>query len=349
MSLSAVSSYPLSASVDSLVPVLPTENATTAAELSKTQGGKHLTMFAEGDDEASFWDFLDVINPLQHIPIVNNLYREATGDKIGVAARLIGGTLFAGGPIGFATAAANCMLEESTGNDAGGHLLALFRDDEAVEDTGTALAAAQPKSDEAPAEAAKEVATAAPAPEAQAKAQPLMLDLVGTSAEPPVPVAVTRPALPAAEAVSAAPAPAAPVQVAQAPTPEAVAEAAKPAQRGMAIPGRGDGRLMPIPGRTVPLATKSPPPIGTSISTTGYRSNAPIVGHRPEAQRTANVAAAQQQMVAAQADASAAAPSHSAAPGGGDWFTANMMQAMDKYERGNRLSKPTQSTVSEMQ
>lgn len=335
MSLSAVSSYAPSTSVDSLVPVLPTENAVTAAELNKTQGGKHLSMFAEGDDEASFWDFLDVINPLQHIPIVNNLYREATGDKIGVAARLIGGTLFAGGPLGFASAAANCILEESTGSDTGGHLLALFRDDEAAPDTGTALAAAQPKADESAAETTKEVAAAAP-PASATKAQPLMLDLVGASAgapEPPAP----------------APAPAAPVQVAQATTPEATAEAAKPAQRGMAIPGRGEGRFMPIPGRTVPLATKSPPPIGTSISTTGYRSNAPTVGHRPEAQRTAAMVSAQQQMIAAQADASAAGTARSTAPGGGDWFTANMMQAMDKYDKGNRLSQPAKGTISEVQ
>ena len=33
----------------------------------------------------SFWDFLDIINPLQHIPIVSNIYRSLTGDEIAKA------------------------------------------------------------------------------------------------------------------------------------------------------------------------------------------------------------------------------------------------------------------------
>ncbi|MGB6086494.1 MAG: hypothetical protein WBF74_07845, partial [Parvibaculum sp.] len=33
--------------------------------------------------EFGFSDFLDVINPLQHIPIVSSIYRELTGDELG--------------------------------------------------------------------------------------------------------------------------------------------------------------------------------------------------------------------------------------------------------------------------
>ncbi len=175
MSLSATSSYQLSSLPGSLVPTLPTENAVTAAEASKAANSpdaKQLSMFAEGDEEPSFWDFLDVINPLQHIPIVNNLYREATGDKIGVAARLVGGTLF-GGPLGLLTSAANCILEESTGHDAGGHMLALFRDEDATTTgTGTALASAEEKAPAAEAQAARMETSQAQQSQVLAAAEP---------------------------------------------------------------------------------------------------------------------------------------------------------------------------------
>ena len=49
--------------------------------------------------ELRFADFLDVINPLQHIPIVSSIYRAITGDEINGPARVLGGALF-GGPLG---------------------------------------------------------------------------------------------------------------------------------------------------------------------------------------------------------------------------------------------------------
>ena len=42
-------------------------------------GGGELSLW--GEDGFDFWDVLDVINPLQHIPFVNTLYREMTGDE----------------------------------------------------------------------------------------------------------------------------------------------------------------------------------------------------------------------------------------------------------------------------
>lgn len=353
MSLSAVSSYqPSSTMMDTLVPTLPTENAVTAAEAAKARANpdaKQLTMFAEGDDEASFWDFLDVINPLQHIPIVNNLYREVTGDKIGVAARLVGGTLF-GGPLGLIASAANCVLEESTGHDVGGHVIALFRDeDPAATGTGTALAATEEKAPAPEAQAARldasmpqqsQVLAAAAQPRIAepkasdskaadaAKAQPLIMpDLVGGDTQPAAAAALK----PVAAASTAAPVQSATEQVAAA------------ANRPMPL-GR-EPRLMPIPGRTTPLATQSPPAIGTTVSGTGYRSNAPIAGHRPNAQRAASAAMAQQ-MVAAQADSSSAQGGAAGAQTG-DWFSASMMQAMDKYEKSSRLGRPASGIVTE--
>lgn len=80
--------------------------------------------------EFGFLDFLDIVNPLQHIPLINIAYREITGDEIGGPARILGGALF-GGPVGLLSGAFQAILEEATGRDAGEHVMAtLFGDDE---------------------------------------------------------------------------------------------------------------------------------------------------------------------------------------------------------------------------
>ena len=51
----------------------------------------------------SFGDFLDMINPLQHIPVVSSVYRAATGDSINPVSRIAGDALY-GGIFGLASA-----------------------------------------------------------------------------------------------------------------------------------------------------------------------------------------------------------------------------------------------------
>lgn len=75
----------------------------------------------------SFFDLLDVINPLQHIPLISSIYRKLSGDEIGLAARIIGGALF-GGPFGLFNAALTAAVEETTGKEPGGHLLAVMQE-----------------------------------------------------------------------------------------------------------------------------------------------------------------------------------------------------------------------------
>lgn len=79
----------------------------------------------QSDGDFTFGDFLDIINPLQHIPVVSTLYREITGDEISPHARILGDTLF-GGPSGFVAAAANVFFEEVAGGDIGESVLAFF-------------------------------------------------------------------------------------------------------------------------------------------------------------------------------------------------------------------------------
>ncbi|MEQ1888037.1 MAG: hypothetical protein ABL951_02520 [Alphaproteobacteria bacterium] len=74
------------------------------------------------DNGFSFAGLLDMINPLQHIPVVSSLYRRITGDEITPMGRVAGNTLFFG-VIGLAAALADTILEKATGKDAGGHVL----------------------------------------------------------------------------------------------------------------------------------------------------------------------------------------------------------------------------------
>ena len=100
-----------------------------------------------GKDGFTFFDFLDVINPLQHIPIVSTLYREWTGDTIDPGAKMAGATLF-GGPIGLVSWIADSLTEAVSGKDIGENILAFFSGDAAQNnqaDTPTQIDEAAPR------------------------------------------------------------------------------------------------------------------------------------------------------------------------------------------------------------
>lgn len=89
-----------------------------------------------GEDGLTFGDLIDVINPLQHIPIVGTIYRWLTGDEISPASSLAGGFLF-GGPIGLAASAVNVVIDEATGDDIGGNVMtAMFGESPAADGGG---------------------------------------------------------------------------------------------------------------------------------------------------------------------------------------------------------------------
>jgi hypothetical protein len=72
----------------------------------------------------SFKDLLDIVNPLQHLPVVGSIYRYLTGDEPAVGTRIIGDALY-GGPIGFGVSvASNALLTNSDGKDLGERMLA---------------------------------------------------------------------------------------------------------------------------------------------------------------------------------------------------------------------------------
>jgi hypothetical protein len=86
---------------------------------------QNLSQKTVGNDKLGFKDFVDMINPLQHIPFVGSVYRYITGDEIKPVSRLVGGAAF-GGPIGFATSAVSNYVEYKTGSDLEHNVLAYF-------------------------------------------------------------------------------------------------------------------------------------------------------------------------------------------------------------------------------
>lgn len=81
-----------------------------------------------------FFDLLDMINPLQHIPLLGTLYRHITGDEIHPVSRIVGGGIF-GGPLGAASGLIGAVVEDGTGKEPAELALSLFsegREDKAV-------------------------------------------------------------------------------------------------------------------------------------------------------------------------------------------------------------------------
>jgi len=78
------------------------------------------------NSQMGFGDLIDIINPLQHIPVIATIYRNRTGDGIGAAPRVIGGALW-GRVGGFVSGLVNVLVDSFTGKDIGDHIYsALF-------------------------------------------------------------------------------------------------------------------------------------------------------------------------------------------------------------------------------
>ncbi len=86
------------------------------------KSGKQFALWEKGQ-AFGFADFIDIINPLQHIPIIATVYRNFTGDQLGAAPRIIGGALW-GRIGGLVTGVANAVVEWWSGKDIGDHIYA---------------------------------------------------------------------------------------------------------------------------------------------------------------------------------------------------------------------------------
>ena len=102
----------------------------TSDQISVADGNKH-DNDGWGADGFSFGDVVDVLNPLQHIPVVSSIYRAVTSDEIAAAPRAIGGALF-GGPVGLIVAISDQVVEAENGLDIPGTVLAMLNGRDAV-------------------------------------------------------------------------------------------------------------------------------------------------------------------------------------------------------------------------
>jgi hypothetical protein len=93
---------------------------------------------AKTDDSGfSFADFLDIVNPLEHIPVISTLYQAITGDRPGTPEKIAGDTLY-GGLIGFVTSLADTAFKAITGKDVGDTVLSFLIGDDTVQPAAAA-------------------------------------------------------------------------------------------------------------------------------------------------------------------------------------------------------------------
>lgn len=86
-------------------------------------GKPDIVLHKNPDDEFSFGDVVDMINPLHHLPVIGMIYRNLTDDTIKPISNIIGGTIF-GGPMGAVTSTVNAIIKNRTGRDIAENALA---------------------------------------------------------------------------------------------------------------------------------------------------------------------------------------------------------------------------------
>jgi hypothetical protein len=109
--------------------------------VDETPGARQLFFGADGT--FGWDDFLDLINPLQHIPGIAQIYRAVTGDEINGAANLLGAIPMGPfGGLGLIASVVDLAVKDTTGKDIGANLQAMvFGTDETPEGGATAAPA----------------------------------------------------------------------------------------------------------------------------------------------------------------------------------------------------------------
>jgi len=269
-----------------------------------------------GNDGPSFGDLIDVINPLQHIPLVGTLYREIAGDTLDHAPKVAGNTLYFG-PIGALTSVVDVFVEETTGKDVGGHVMGVL--DEDREENGLAGRSAVPGDAGSVGRAAPSASTASVDPItawAAAEMGYRRAEALKQGVEPP------RRAYDSLIAAHAAPPQAEPaltqtaMGTASLPRPEPAAldrptmDRSRPATE---LATAGAGRADDARHRAVDAPVNAPDPqddpvMAWAAAETAYAAGMSTTGKRPDPALMA------------------AAPAE-----GGGWFSSVMLDALDKY------------------
>ncbi|MBP2310287.1 hypothetical protein GBZ48_23935 [Azospirillum melinis] len=279
--------------------------------------------------DMSFWDFLDIINPLQHIPIVSTVYREITGDTIQPSMRIMGDMLY-GGVIGGMASIANAVIEQATGKDVGETVMASLGfggGDHPAASTAVADASGGPAASGSPAE--PQQAPAAGLAAALAAAKPADL----TAAPSPAPAATGQPIRLAAASPAAA---------------KAVSADASPALTAQLAAGAAP-HPSKMPARDTPLASSA------LAKHSAPRYAAPVPGAVTASARAIGATAANggqpqagtgQPAPAQPGDAAPPAPpAAGSAPVTPDMLSETMMRNLAKYEQSRKAAQAATSTT----
>jgi hypothetical protein len=267
-------------------------------------GVESISDSVQAPQDFTFSDFLSVINPLQHIPIVGTIYRAITGDTLAPAARVLGGTLF-GGPIGLLTSAFNAIIEQTNGKDLGDQALAL----------------AVPGIEKPPASVqTAEQLPSTPDKDAEASPAPAPLTTDAGSAPPLRAAGMTTPSAPSTD---------------RTPLSASLANRQRHAGDGSAAPGRTLADYRSFAGRPLPSidATRS----ASSATPVRLQTTGPITPERGRPPATSPVNAVN----AGEISPSAPATVTTVEEGGAGtpqthWFQAAMMKGLDRYREGRR-------------
>ena len=82
-----------------------------------------------GEDGFTFSDLVDLVNPLQHIPVISNIYRAVTGDEVSSGAQVLGGGLF-GGVVGLLASFFDVSMQQDDGKTLSEQAIAFFTGDD---------------------------------------------------------------------------------------------------------------------------------------------------------------------------------------------------------------------------
>lgn len=83
-------------------------------------------------DEGFFHHLLDVVNPLQHLPVIGTIYRAITGEHIGAVEKIAGDTLY-GGLWGAVSSVADVAFEGITGKSVEDTVVGWFKSDSSTQ------------------------------------------------------------------------------------------------------------------------------------------------------------------------------------------------------------------------
>ncbi|HEY1877520.1 MAG TPA: hypothetical protein VGG66_08615 [Rhizomicrobium sp.] len=99
-----------------------------AAQVAAPASGAAANPDPTKPDEGFFHHLLDVVNPLQHLPVIATIYRAITGEHIGAVERIAGDTLY-GGLWGAVSSVADVAFEGITGKSVEDTVLSWFKSD----------------------------------------------------------------------------------------------------------------------------------------------------------------------------------------------------------------------------